>query len=142
MTDLLDASLADWHADPLSVDDSGTWVITGHVEETVGTSEYARRAHTLVQALLATGSVHRAEADLPVTAFVHPGAPITEADVPPGSEESPLGSRRDPLRRGLGDRARPRRRDPDRSPRHRVHPPSQPGQGRPRPRDRPGRHRQ
>ncbi|MET1016184.1 MAG: S8 family serine peptidase [Leifsonia flava] len=87
VTDVLDAALADWHADPLSTDESGTWVITGHVDVQVGTAEYARRAHTLVQELLATGSVHRAEADLPVTAFVAPGVPITTADVPPGSEE-------------------------------------------------------
>ncbi|MET0859498.1 MAG: hypothetical protein ABW091_00580, partial [Microbacterium sp.] len=55
--DVLDASLADWHADPLSTDESGTWVITGHVDVQVGTADYARRAHTLVQELLATRSI-------------------------------------------------------------------------------------
>lgn len=87
VTEVLDAFLADWHVDPLAADDSGIWMITGRVDTQVGTPEYARHAHTLVQELLATGSVHRAEADLPVTAFVDPRIGNPESDVPPGSGE-------------------------------------------------------
>lgn len=88
VSDVLDASLAGWRAEPL-FDGSDILIVAGQVGEQVGTAAYARHAHTLVQALLATGTVRRAEADLPVTAFVDPGArPLALADFPPGSEDS------------------------------------------------------
>lgn len=88
---VLDVALADWHAEPLLADDDSSWLITGLIEEEVGTADYARRAHNLVQAILGTGAVRRAEADLPVQAFVDPRRDdIRRASggpgFPPGSE--------------------------------------------------------
>jgi subtilisin family serine protease len=93
LAELLDASLADWQADPLLADDSDLWLISGYVAERVGTAPYARLAHSLVQAILHTGTVRRAEADIPVTAFVGAdsdrGVPSLGAPAfPPGSEAS------------------------------------------------------
>lgn len=92
LAEVLCGVLADWQAAPLLEDDDTLWLISGHVEEQVGTGEYARKAHSLVQAVLGTGTVTRAEADLPVTAFVDParnrGAASDAPGFPPGSEVS------------------------------------------------------
>ncbi|MET4638269.1 S8 family serine peptidase [Mycetocola sp. 2940] len=92
LADVLCGVLADWEAAPLLEDDDTLWLISGHVEEQIGTGEYARKAHSLVQAVLGTGTVTRAEADLPVTAFVDPardrGAASDAPGFPPGSEAS------------------------------------------------------
>jgi hypothetical protein len=58
--------MADWTVAPLLRGGDGIWVLSGHVAESVGTPEYARAAHTLVQRLLDDPAVSRAEADLPV----------------------------------------------------------------------------
>lgn len=90
---VLSGVLVDWKSAPLLEDDSTLWLISGYVDVQVGTPEYARTAHSLVQAILGTGTVVRAEADLPVRAFADStrdrsvevgGAP----GFPPGSEES------------------------------------------------------
>jgi subtilisin family serine protease len=105
----LNGSLVDWHVAPLgghdgaddgaddgthdSSGDGGLWLISGYVAERVGTPEYARHAHTLVQAILGTGTVRRAEADVPGTAFVGAGGDRRIGvgggpPFPPGSERS------------------------------------------------------
>lgn len=73
LVELLTAALESWHVAPLLVGANDLWLISGRVAEQVGTAEYAGRAHTLVQAILGTGTVRRAEADLPVTAFAGVG---------------------------------------------------------------------
>ncbi|MET0714850.1 MAG: S8 family serine peptidase [Mycetocola sp.] len=84
--------LAGWHIAPLFADDDSLWLLTGTVAQKVGTAEYATLAHSLVQNILATGVVARAEADLPVTAFVGDpvarpvGLVLADPDSPPGSE--------------------------------------------------------
>ncbi|MET0887815.1 MAG: S8 family serine peptidase, partial [Mycetocola sp.] len=84
--------LAGWHIAPLFADDDALWLLTGTVAQQVGTAEYATLAHSLVQNILATGVVARAEADLPVTAFVGDpvarpvGLVLADPDSPPGSE--------------------------------------------------------
>lgn len=90
VADVLRGVLVDWQSAPLLADDSTLWLISGYVAEHVGTGEYARIAHSLVQSILGTGMVRRAEADLPVRAFTDlrgvefVGAP----GFPPGSEVS------------------------------------------------------
>ena len=87
---VLDAWSAGWLAAPLPPEADGLWLITGHVPERIGTPEYARRAHTLVQEILDVGPISRAEADIPVRAYAGAagiGAGCGEAaDSPPGSE--------------------------------------------------------
>lgn len=89
LSDVLDGSLGDWSIEALLPDDDRLLLIRGHVDEEVGTVEYARRAHTLVQEILDTRTVGRAEADLPVTAFIgepHDARSLVDAEFPPGSE--------------------------------------------------------
>ncbi|MBG6240058.1 hypothetical protein IWX78_003049 [Mycetocola sp. CAN_C7] len=89
LREVLDGSLPGWRIDTLLTDDSELWLIRGRVDEHVGTPEYARRAHTLVQEILTTGVASRAEADLPVTAFGRSVDALRSSDAaefPPGSE--------------------------------------------------------
>ena len=91
LSDVLNGSLGDWNIEPLAADDDRLVLICGHVDEEVGTAEYARRAHTLVQEILETGTVSRAEADLPVTAFIgepHDARSLVAEEFPPGSESA------------------------------------------------------
>ena len=83
---VLDDAPKGWQVESLDAGDERTWLISGFVGECVGTPEYARRAHSLVQRILGTGLVDRAEADLPVSAFVD----LRSAD--PGTPEFPPGS--------------------------------------------------
>jgi subtilisin family serine protease len=89
LVEVLNDTLGGWQAAPLLADDSRTWLISGQLGEHVGTAEYARRAHSLVQAILSTGEVARAEADIPVVAFVDRDRAAVSGggdDTPPGSE--------------------------------------------------------
>ncbi len=90
LSSVLDGALADWELTPLLAEEDHLWLIRGYVQEKVGTAEYARRAHTLVQEILATNMVSRAEADLPVNAFIGNPAEARALGVslPPGSESS------------------------------------------------------
>ena len=87
---VLDAWSAGWLAAPLSAEADDLWLITGEVTERIGTPEYARRAHTLVQEILDVEPTGRAEADIPVVAYAGAagvGAGCGAADdAPPGSE--------------------------------------------------------
>jgi subtilisin family serine protease len=91
LADLLNTALVDWQITPLLFDTSGIWLISGHVEQQVGTAEYAGLAHALVQRILAGGAVTRTEADLPVMGFIRRDSAATSGgvdDAPPGSERS------------------------------------------------------
>jgi hypothetical protein len=56
---------AGWRVTPLFQHEDGLWVVSGQVPELVGTADYAREAHTLVQRLLDNPAISRAEAALP-----------------------------------------------------------------------------
>ena len=89
---VLSAVLSDWTVTPLSSEPDGSWLIAGTVPEHVGSAAYARTAHTLVQQVLHSGMVSRAEADLPVSAYAHPQptsppGPAATADCAPGSAD-------------------------------------------------------
>lgn len=86
---MLAAVPAGWRVTPLFAEEDGVWVVAGHVSELVGTADYARAAHTLVQRLLDEPAVSRAEADLPVRPRPDPvraslSAPA-DGPCPPGS---------------------------------------------------------
>jgi subtilisin family serine protease len=86
----LAGALMDWRVTPLFREEDGSWVVKGQVAEVVGTADYARVAHTLVQRLLDNPAVSRAEADLPVRPRPAPiRASHSAADggpCPPGSD--------------------------------------------------------
>jgi hypothetical protein len=75
MTEVTD----DWRIESLW-DGAETWLVTGRIDLEVGTTAYARQAHTLVQRLLDTGAFHHVEADIPVTAFDRPVTAFDEED--------------------------------------------------------------
>jgi hypothetical protein len=81
----------EWRVTPLFQHAGGTWVLSGQVPELVGTPDYARAAHTLVQRLLDDPGISRAEADLPVRPRPNPGPAglSVSADglCPPGSDD-------------------------------------------------------
>jgi hypothetical protein len=88
---VLDQALTDWQAEPLLGGPAVLWMISGQAGVRVGTSEYARMAHSLVQRVLERPVIARAEADLPVRPRANPGdgglsSPTDLADCPPGSE--------------------------------------------------------
>ena len=66
LAEVLDEAMAGWLATPLLREEDRIWVISGQVAELVGTAGYARVAHTLVQRMLDSPAISRAEADLPV----------------------------------------------------------------------------
>jgi subtilisin family serine protease len=81
---------AGWRVTPLFQHEDGLWVVSGQVPELVGTADYAREAHTLVQRLLDNPAISRAEADLPVRPRADPvraslSAP-DDGSCPPGSD--------------------------------------------------------
>ena len=97
VTEILIAWLGTWQAAPLfnehdvPAEQADIWLISAQVPEEVGSSGYARRAHAAVQDLLGVAGISRAEADIPVRAFIgtEPGAaPYEIGNSPPGSEES------------------------------------------------------
>ena len=91
---LLSGALGTWRVDPLFVpagpaEQAESWLITALVPERVGTPEYARRAHTLVQGLIESPGIRAAEADIPVRAYLgdaRHAAPDDGDNSPPGSE--------------------------------------------------------
>ncbi|MGY4859984.1 S8 family peptidase [Cryobacterium sp. AP23] len=83
--------LADWRVTPLFQHEDGLWVLSGQVPELVGTADYARAAHTLVQRLLDHPAISRAEADLPIQPRPDPVraslSDPTDGSCPPGSDD-------------------------------------------------------
>jgi hypothetical protein len=65
-TEAFDTALSGWHAEALLGEQDGIWLVSGRVAAQVGSPEYARVAHVLVQRILDDPNVARAEADLPV----------------------------------------------------------------------------
>lgn len=64
-----------WRLEPLFADGGAPpYLIIAEVDEVVGTREYARQAHTLVQQLLGVPGLHQVEADVPVNGYQTPEA--------------------------------------------------------------------
>jgi hypothetical protein len=88
---VLDGVLTDWHAMPLLRGRDTIWMISGQTAERVGTAEYAKVAHTLVQRVIERPVMLRAEADMPVRPRGDAddgglSSPTDLAECPPGSE--------------------------------------------------------
>ena len=97
VTEILVARLGTWQAAPLfnehdvPAEQADIWLISAQVPEVVGSSGYARRAHAVVQDLIGVAEISRAEADIPVRAFIGTesgAAPSEPGNSPPGSESS------------------------------------------------------
>ncbi|MCU1446671.1 hypothetical protein [Cryobacterium sp.] len=52
VADVVDQAMAEWQVAPLATGQDQVWVVFGTVVERVGTADYARVAHTLVQRIL------------------------------------------------------------------------------------------
>lgn len=90
---VLPAPMGDaWRIEPLFTEQlpgrASLYLVAMASDEPVWTAEYARRAHTLAQQLIDTGSFSRVEADVPVRAFDRPDV----VAIVPGAPEDPPGS--------------------------------------------------